>query len=376
MTMPNGAERPTRANDDSRTAPDGARRELLKAPLALAASAVALPAVWTSAREAKAGERSDAPRLAPRYYPLRNFRPQIALSGKLAVVTGASRGIGRAVGEALAASGATVIGTSRNPASVPNPPAFPLLPLDIANPVSVSAFLAALRVHPAFAVHGQLDILVNNAGRFVIGQLIPQPPTDPAFYFAQRELAVRTLYSGHVMVTNALLPLIPRQGYARILYTVSVASYFTSATIQIGSFADAYNSSKAALRTYANNLDAVLRAAGTGIRVGTVNPYTVHTAGAEHPHPIYTQPVNASGLSDSDTAFNAVIGFLRQAVAGALPPRLAGEAYAQLLQSTHPPQNVVVASPREPFATMGLNTIIEPAIVAENGTSAVPLVCD
>ena len=106
------------------------------------------------------------------------FEPQIVLSGKLAVITGASRGIGRAVGEALVALGVDVIGTSRNPASVANPPAFPLLSLDIADPASVLAFRGALLGHRRFARHGRVDILVNNAGRFVVGQIIPLPPTD------------------------------------------------------------------------------------------------------------------------------------------------------------------------------------------------------
>src|SRR5206468_7455439 len=95
--------------------------------------------------------------LTPRYYPSANFTPRIDLRGKLAVVTGASRGNGRAVGEALAARGVDVIGTSRNPAGVPNPPAFPLLALDIADPASVLAFPAALSGHPRFQQHGHVD---------------------------------------------------------------------------------------------------------------------------------------------------------------------------------------------------------------------------
>ncbi|MGH9619561.1 MAG: hypothetical protein ACRD45_07605, partial [Bryobacteraceae bacterium] len=52
--------------------------------------------------QAKAVGKRNGLVLAPRYYPLTRFKPQIDLSGKLAVITGASRGNGRAVGEALA----------------------------------------------------------------------------------------------------------------------------------------------------------------------------------------------------------------------------------------------------------------------------------
>jgi short-subunit dehydrogenase len=177
------------------------------------------------------------------------------------------------------------------------------------------------------------------------------------------------------MMTNAMLPLMPQLGYARIIFTVSVASYFTGATLAGASLLDTYNSGKAALRSYANNLGAALRDAGSNIRVSTVNPYTINTALSEHPNPIYTQPVNGSGLSDTDPIFNQVMTFLRLAQANANPPSMVGETYAQLLRMVNPEQNVVVASPREPFATQGGNALIESQIIAENLISAVPLKC-
>src|SRR5205823_2902287 len=149
------------------------------------------------------------------------------------------------VGEALTARGVDVIGTSRNPSGVPNPPAFPLLTLDVADPGSVLAFIVALQAHPKFEQHGKVDILANNAGRFVFGGIAPLPPTDPAFYASQRDLAVRTLYSGHVLLTNAMLPLLPQQGYARIVFTVSIASYYTGAAQSGLSYIDAYGAGKA-----------------------------------------------------------------------------------------------------------------------------------
>ena len=136
-----------------------------------------------------------------------------------------------------------------------------------------------------------------------------------------------------------------------------------------------HTSSKAALLGYANNLDTVLRAGGSSLRVSTVNPYIVKTELITHPNPIYTQPVNNSGLSDTDPAFNSAISFLRQLVANGLPPSMAGETFAQLLMMADPEQNVVVASPHEPFATQGGNALVERAILAENQISAVPFIC-
>ncbi|PYI96810.1 MAG: hypothetical protein DME98_10800 [Verrucomicrobia bacterium] len=177
---------------------DGTRREFIKKPLALAAGSIVMPS-WLGSlvAKAKADRRGDGLTLAPRYYPLNHFNPEIGLTGKLAVITGASRGNGRAIGEALTALGVDVIGTSRDPSSVPNPPAYPLLSLDITDPGSVFAFVAALQAHPLFQQHGRVDILVNNAGRFVLGQIVPLPPTDFSFYLAQRDLGIRTLVIRH-----------------------------------------------------------------------------------------------------------------------------------------------------------------------------------
>src|SRR5262249_59726649 len=105
------------------------------------------------------GDGKGPPKVDPKYFPRRNSRADISLRNKLAVITGASRGNGRAIAEALATLGAKVIGTSRNPATVPNPPSFPLLKLDIADPASVAAFPALLTAHPAFQQRGKVDIL-------------------------------------------------------------------------------------------------------------------------------------------------------------------------------------------------------------------------
>jgi NAD(P)-dependent dehydrogenase (short-subunit alcohol dehydrogenase family) len=160
-----------------------------------------------------------------------------------------------------------VIGTSRNPARVPNPPAFPLLALDIANPLSVLAFAKALQSNPRFLRRGRVDILANSAGRVVLGEIIPSPPTDFAFYLAQRQPGLQTVYFGHVMMTNVMLPLMPQQDYSRVIFTVSIASYLTGATVASESGEDAYSSAKAALRGYANNLDTVLRSGGSSIEL-------------------------------------------------------------------------------------------------------------
>ncbi len=87
----------------------------------------------------------------------------IDLKGKVAVVTGASRGIGRAIAGRLAEAGATVVLVARNADALkqveqelPRSRAFPL---DISDPDAVKAGFKEI-----LAETGQIDILVNNAG--------------------------------------------------------------------------------------------------------------------------------------------------------------------------------------------------------------------
>ena len=141
--------------------------------------------------------------------------------------------------------GADVIGTSRDPGTVPNPPAFPLLQLDVADAASVGTFPTRLTATQAFRRRHAVDILVNNAGRAVFGEIVPLSAADVAFSTAQRDLAVRTLYSGHVMMTNVILPLMPREGYARVVFTVSIVAYYTGENFPGASGIDAYAASKA-----------------------------------------------------------------------------------------------------------------------------------
>jgi hypothetical protein len=94
----------------------------------------------------------------------------------------------------------------------------------------------------------------------------------------------------------------------------------------------------------------------------------------KHPNPIYAQPVNNMGLSETDQTFNDGVTQLREVLPNALPPHLVGDTYAQLLRMADPERNVVVASPREPFAIEGRNDFIEAQLIAENDISAAPFV--
>jgi NAD(P)-dependent dehydrogenase (short-subunit alcohol dehydrogenase family) len=83
-------------------------------------------------------------------------RPPGRLQGKVAVITGASRGIGYAIALAFARQGAHVVGASRTPPPAPFPGEF--VATDVSNPAAVARLF-----EQTIALHGGLDVLVNNA---------------------------------------------------------------------------------------------------------------------------------------------------------------------------------------------------------------------
>jgi NAD(P)-dependent dehydrogenase (short-subunit alcohol dehydrogenase family) len=367
-------EKPSTSKKTAQEQSNSSRRSFLGAAAigaTVAATSSALPAyAGGNGKKKKKGVE-----VAPVYFPKRRHRTEVELFGKLAIVTGASRGIGRATAEALIAKGVDVIGTSRDPQNVPNPPSFPLLPLDVSDPATFELFIGALFQQPAFQARGAVDILINNAGRFIFGQIVPQPPTDfVTDFITNRELGIRTVYSGHVYFTTAMLPFMSQSDYARILYTCSIASYYNGSTQFGQSGLDVYFAAKSALRIYANNLDTTLRGSGSSIKVSTVNPYTICTPLAEGLNPVYTQPVNAQGLSDTDPVLNAGLEQIRAALANGLPASLVADAFVQLAEMEDPLQNVVAARRRGPLAVQGGNELLESQLVAENAVSAVPFV--
>ena len=312
-------------------------------------------------------------RVAPKYYPKPNPVPEINLAGKVAIITGASRGIGLATGVALQALGVQVIGTSRTPAAYPGHP-FPLLSLDLVNPASIQGFVGALSGRPEVQGAGGIDILVNHAGRAVVGGVIP---VDPNMYFAGIQIGLATLYGGHVAVTSALLPALAARsasGYARIMFTASVQAYIDGSGDLGITFGHGYTASKRALLSYANALRRILDAAGSAIKVSTLNPLWVHTDIASGTRPIFLQPVDANGDAINDSNFQLVLDGFRGLVANGLPASFAAQAYVQLLTATNPEANVVIGSDVEPYASQGGSQTLITILKKEMQQSAVPWV--
>jgi NAD(P)-dependent dehydrogenase (short-subunit alcohol dehydrogenase family) len=171
-------------------------------------------------------------------------------SSAVALVTGANKGIGRAVAEGLAARGMTVLIGSRD-ADQGEAAAAALraaghdaraVVLDVTAPATVEAAARAVE-----AATGRLDVLVNNAG---ISGGTPHLP-DQADLDVVRRVFDTNLF-GVIRVTNAMLPLLRRSPAARIVNISSGTASLTAMTDPDHYFADmaasvAYPASKTAL---------------------------------------------------------------------------------------------------------------------------------
>lgn len=192
-----------------------------------------------------------------------------ALAGRTALVTGAGRGIGRAIALGVAAEGARVALLSRTADELSEVAAGVndaggtalVVTADVGKPTAVAE--AAARVLEKF---GAVDILVNNAA--VVTPLGPTLGVDTDLWAAA--LAVNVI--AVVRLSQLLAPGMISRGWGRIVNVSSGIVAHPEGMIGM----NAYASSKAALEAHTLNLAAEL--AGSGVTVNVYRPGSVDTA--------------------------------------------------------------------------------------------------
>lgn len=198
---------------------------------------------------------------------------------KIAVVTGASRGLGLATSAALARAGCTVVMTGRDAAGI-GAAAQGLRAQDLpveSQVLDVTAYGSARCAAEAIgARHGQVDILINNAG------VLPEATANGTSEFVQPAAAEDTLRTntlGPMLVIEAMLPLLRRSPAGRVVNVSttmgSLADQADPDSPYYGVIVPAYQASKAALNSVTISLAKAL--AGTPIKVTSVCPGFVQT---------------------------------------------------------------------------------------------------
>jgi NAD(P)-dependent dehydrogenase (short-subunit alcohol dehydrogenase family) len=188
----------------------------------------------------------------------------VDLSGKVALVTGGSRGIGLAVANALSTAGASVVITGRDPSQlaaarsrIEVSPRIHAVRSDVRHPQD-----AARAVDAAVETFGGLDILINNAGVGLFGSVADMS-------VAEWQQVIETNLSGVFFFCNAAIPHLRRRGGGWIINISSLAGKnpFTGGA--------AYCASKAGLNAFTEALMQEVRY--DDIRVSYVMPGSVST---------------------------------------------------------------------------------------------------
>lgn len=183
------------------------------------------------------------------------------LAGRVALVTGSTSGLGRAIAHRLAGEGATVVVTGRDAdrgAVVAAEVGGTFLAADLADEAAATAL-----VDDAATAHGRLDVLVNNAVASVTAAPVDEVAT------ADWEAALRVNVTAPMWLCRAAAPHLRRAGGGAIVNVSSRAAERASPGLA------AYVASKGALNALTRALAVDL--AADGIRANTVAPgYVLH----------------------------------------------------------------------------------------------------
>jgi NAD(P)-dependent dehydrogenase (short-subunit alcohol dehydrogenase family) len=194
---------------------------------------------------------------------------------QVALVTGASSGIGKAAAFALAEAGFQVVGTSRNASGISQRDGVSFLDLDVASNKSVATVVQ--RVIDRF---GRLDVLVNNAGIGSAGAAEERS-------VAQDQSVFDINVFGLIRMTKAVLPHMRAQGGGRIINISSVLGFVPAP------YMAAYAATKHAVEGYSESLDHEIRE--HGVRVLLVQPaytrtgFDANVMQPDTPLPIYAE---------------------------------------------------------------------------------------
>ena len=229
---------------------------------------------------------------------------------RVALVTGASSGIGRASAIQLLAAGYTVYGTSRRGALAGTHP-FPLLTLDVTDDDSVQAAIDEL-----LRLEGRIDILVNNAGFGVAPAAAEESSVEQA-----RDI-FDTNFLGIVRLTRAVIPQMRRQGSGRIINIGSILGIVPMPYVAL------YTASKHAVEGYTGALDHELRT--QGIRVSVIEPAFIRTQFEAH----NIEP--DAKLEEYDLLRAKLTKVLSKAMAEAESPEVVAEVVVKAAEALRP----------------------------------------
>jgi len=232
------------------------------------------------------------------------------IEGSIALITGASSGIGEATANRLALAGYKVYGTSRRGAPRGGR-SFEMLPLDVTRDESVEA-----AVTKVVRLEGRIDLLVNSAG-FSIA-----PAGAEESSIEQAKSIFDTNFFGIVRMTRAVVPHMRHHGRGRIINIGSVLGFLPAPYMAL------YAASKHAIEGYSESLDHELRT--RGVRVSVIEPAYTRTQ-------FDANLLEADSKLDEYREVRAALGRkLKELIAAAEEPGIVADVVLQAATAANP----------------------------------------
>ena len=224
------------------------------------------------------------------------------------LITGASKGIGRATTVEFARRGYRVIATARDPRSLQDLDVAERLRLDVTDQHSVDE---------AFAAAGEVDVLVSNAGVIFLGAVEASPVAEIERLFAQNT-------AGAIRVAQAVLPQMRQRGSGRLLFVSSVVGRM------VFSGNAAYSATKWALESLGEAL--AIETAPFGIYTTLLEPGAVRSGALDDPltYRLPEDPYTALATDGMDRS-------------GGMTPELVARAVADAAELDDPPLRLPIS---------------------------------
>ena len=239
----------------------------------------------------------------------------LLMKERVVLVTGASRGIGKAIAEKFAQRGDRVFGTARRPESV-QWTAGTLLRLDVQEESSVAQCMETI-----LSQAKRIDVLVNNAG-------ITIPGAIEELSLAQVKAVFETNFFGVVRMTQAALPTMRRQAVGRIVNIGSVGGFLPMP------FQAVYAATKHALAGWTETLD--FEVSRFGVRAILIQPGFIRTDIDRNSFP---EPFIDSVYEDERSR---VVAKMRQSIENGDDPVKVAEAVLEAATAKVPNRKVLV----------------------------------
>lgn len=229
---------------------------------------------------------------------------------KVVFITGASSGIGKAIGEFLHHKNYMVYGTSRNPSNVESS-IFPLVALDVRDSKSIQLAIAEV-----ISKTGRIDVMINNAGVGITGPLEEIPLEEIKNNFD-------TNLFGPIEVMKAVLPQMRDQKQGLIINITSIAGYMGLP------YRSVYSSSKGALELITEALRMEVKSFGIHITNVAPGDFATNIAAGRYHAPV----VKGSAY---ETTYGNTLNEMNTHVDSGSNPNQMAEAIYKIINTSNP----------------------------------------